>query len=74
MEEAVAVAIRDDGLHAHQVLLPEAVSPRLDTGILPVRDITDRSFIKAIVGQRFLDTTNRSAAKLLQTSMRHARI
>ncbi|KAF8138670.1 uracil phosphoribosyltransferase-domain-containing protein [Boletus edulis] len=68
------------GLRARQVLLPNNVSPRLDTTRLPLVDITDPEFIESVFRRprcpspQVLHATSKSAAKLLMTPTRNATI
>ncbi|KAL8902549.1 MAG: hypothetical protein Q9207_004605 [Kuettlingeria erythrocarpa] len=76
MEQELTTAI-SNGLSARQVLLPGAVSPRLDTSRLPVVDITTNDFLNSIIRRRsprILLASDRTSAKLLMTPTRNAAI
>ncbi len=72
--------IYDGSLRPYQVVLPSNASPRLDTKMLPLVQITSGEFVDSILHCRrqdtsrirVLDATNRNAAKLLMTPMRDA--
>jgi uracil phosphoribosyltransferase/phosphoserine phosphatase/adenylate kinase len=78
MERELLTEIRDNGLQARQVLLPNDTSPPLlDTAKLPVANLTERSFLDEIFqphgrsgGVRLHHATDSHAAKLLSTPMR----
>lgn len=81
MDKKLTKAIDWDGLKAKQALLPNTASPRLDTAKLPLVDLTDKEFVDSIFrqnvrrsGPRVLLATRKSAAKLLATAARDARI
>ncbi|KAF8848881.1 hypothetical protein BDZ45DRAFT_605209 [Acephala macrosclerotiorum] len=72
--------IYDGALRACQVVLPSDVSPRLDTKMLPLIQLTSHEFVNSVLEHRrqnariqVLHATNRNAAKLLMTPMRDAR-
>lgn len=70
--------IKDNGLQARQVLLPNNTSPPLlDTAKLPVANLTEKSFLDEIFqlhgrpgGVRLHHATDSHTAKLLSTPMR----
>ena len=80
MENALKKAIDEDGLRAWQVMLPSNASPRrLDSEELITIKLTEPSVIDALFGSRFTNgglevvcATDRAAAKLLATPMRHS--
>lgn len=77
MDRKLTNAIANDGLIAHQVLLPNDVPPRLDITKLPLIDLMDEAFVDSIFCRRIgilhgRHATNKSSAKLLQTAMRDA--
>lgn len=81
MDEKLDLAIIEDGLQAHQALLPSTVSPRLDTRKLPVVQLSDPAFVNDILKHRPRPpplqielATETSAAKLLATNMRNAEV
>ncbi|KAK6527375.1 hypothetical protein TWF281_010555 [Arthrobotrys megalospora] len=80
MDTPLLEALENGGLLARQVLLPSNTSPRLDTVILPLIDITNSGFIDAIIRRRssnslqVLHATERNATKLLMTPMRDAAV
>ena len=83
MDAALLETIDNAGLQARQVLLPQNVSPRLDTGRLPLVDMSGRSFAESFVfdlpgncgpGLRIFHATDKKSAKLLMTPMRDAAI
>jgi uracil phosphoribosyltransferase/phosphoserine phosphatase/adenylate kinase len=79
MDAAIATAINNGGLRARQVLLPSHASPRLDITRLPVLQLSDPEFLESILrrrarGQMVHHATDRSAAKLLMTPTRDARV
>ena len=81
MDQPLRDAITNGRLSARQALLPDHASPRLDTTMLPLIDLTSRHFVDAVIGR---PTHRRSvhrphpeqhpAAKLLATPMRDARV
>lgn len=79
MEVDLFNVIYDGGLRASQVLLPSHVSPRLDTKMLPLVQLTSHEFFNSVLqlhrqhaGIQVLHATDRKAAKLLMTPMRNA--
>lgn len=79
MEGALLDAVDNGGLRARQALLPQHVSPRLDTIKLPLVSITDPEFVASIFSRRprqnphqILHASSKSAAKLLMTPTRDA--
>lgn len=81
MDAELTKAIDKNGLKAKQALLPSTASPRLDTTKLPLVDLTDKEFVDSIFrqsvqrpGLRVLLATYKSAAKLLATAARDARV
>jgi uracil phosphoribosyltransferase/adenylate kinase/phosphoserine phosphatase len=76
MDAALTNAIGTDGLRARQAVLPSYASPRLDTTQLPLIQLTEQTFLDAVLcrraGIQVLHATSRNAAKLLMTPMRHA--
>ncbi|KAF3931412.1 hypothetical protein ABW19_dt0201880 [Dactylella cylindrospora] len=80
MDEALLDAIGNGHLSARQALLPSNVSPRLDTTKLPLLQLTDPEFIDSATRRRsrdplqILHATEKTAAKLLMTPMRDARV
>jgi uracil phosphoribosyltransferase/adenylate kinase/phosphoserine phosphatase len=81
MDAALMNAIDNDGLRAHQAVLPSNASPRLDTIRLPLIHITEPEFVDSVLCRRsryanlqVLHATDRNAAKLLMTPMRDATI
>lgn len=63
-----------NGLRACQALLPETVSPRLDTTVLPVVDLANPQFINSVFSLHVMDATKFNISKLLMTPMRNANI
>lgn len=65
-------------LRAHQTLLPDNASPRLETARLPLIQLTDPAFVNSIfslfspTGLQIPHATDKPAAKLLMTPMRDA--
>ena len=81
MDTALKNAIDHDGLIARQVMLPSNASPRLDFTKLPSVKLTEPGLVKSFLNDRItngglavLCATNRPAAKLLATPMRHSEI
>ncbi|KAK4499075.1 hypothetical protein PRZ48_009587 [Zasmidium cellare] len=75
MEGDVKKAITNDGLEAHQLLLPSTVSARLDEAGLPVIQPQDVSVINALTGHfKHVEAKNKAAAKLLMTPTRDANV
>lgn len=81
MDKELAEAIDKNGLRAEQALLPSTASSRLDTTELPLVDLADKEFVDSIFrqsvqrpGPRVLLATHKSAAKLLATAARDARV
>ncbi|KAK1772026.1 uracil phosphoribosyltransferase-domain-containing protein [Phialemonium atrogriseum] len=82
MDAALLHAIDHDGLRARQVLLPWNAPPRLDATKLPILKLADFDFVGSVLRRhrapdltpRILHATGRSAAKLLMTPMRDARV
>jgi len=81
MDKELTEAIDKKGLKAKQALLPNTASPRLDTTKLPLVDLTDKEYVDSIFrqsvqrsGPRVLLATYKSAAKLLATAARDARV
>jgi uracil phosphoribosyltransferase len=81
MDVALMNAIDNDGLRARQAVLPSNASPRLDTTRLPLIQLTEHAFVDSVLCRRskhasiqVVHATDRSAAKLLMTPMRDARI
>ena len=80
MENELQSAIDNDRLRrARQVLLPPQTSPRLDTEKLPLIQVDHEEFIQSILRRRHttfrvVHATNRSAAKLLMTPTRDAKV
>ncbi|PGG96047.1 hypothetical protein GX51_08008 [Blastomyces parvus] len=75
MDVSLRNAIDAGHLQARQALLPPNVSPRLDTAALPLVQLTDEKLIASILSnpqQRVFHASDRAAAKLLMTPMRHA--
>ncbi|KAH9209060.1 hypothetical protein DL95DRAFT_428382 [Leptodontidium sp. 2 PMI_412] len=72
--------IYDGSLQACQVVLPSDASPRLDTKILPLIQLTLHEFANSVLqrrrqnaGLQVLHAKNRNTAELLMTLMRDAR-
>jgi len=81
MDKVLENAISNNGLQAHQALLPGTVSPRLDLTQLPQIKLTDQDFRDDVLfhrgqhcGPQVLHATNKKAAKLLMTPTRDARV
>ena len=83
MDAALTDAIDNHGLQASQALLPSNVSPRLDTGRLPIIDLTGQDFLDSIFLNRHGDNPpyvciaakeKENAVKLLTTPMRDATV
>ena len=81
MDAALKKAIDDNGLRAHQAVLPSNASPRLDTTKLPIIKLTDPEFVKSLLCDRYTHgdlqvfcAAERNAAKLLATRMRDAAV
>ena len=51
MEEKLKIAVDNEGLRAHQVLIPESTPPRLDNFRLPAFQLDDPDFRKLIFNQ-----------------------
>jgi uracil phosphoribosyltransferase/adenylate kinase len=81
MDAALINAIDNNSLRARQAVLPSNASPRLDTTKLPLIQLTDHQFVDSVLcrhkrhaGIQLLHATDRSAAKLLMTPMRDAKV
>lgn len=75
MDAALTSAIDNDNIRACQVLLPSTVPPRVNTAKLPQIQLTDHEFVNSVLSRlHIVHATNRSAAKLLITPMRDARV
>lgn len=81
MDKELDTAMVENGLRAHQALLPPTVSPRLDIGKLPLVQLTDPAFVNHILKRRPRPpplqielATDTSAANLLATNMRNAEV
>jgi uracil phosphoribosyltransferase/adenylate kinase/phosphoserine phosphatase len=81
MDAALLRAIAHDGLRARQALLPNSVSPRLDTTKLPLIQLKEQEVLNSILCRRnqyphlqVLHATDRKAAKLLMTPTREATV
>ena len=81
MDAELGDAIDNGGLRAHQVLLPKDATPRLNTTNLPLIQLTNASFVAALIGQRkpnsglsLFHATKRVSANLLMTPMRDATV
>lgn len=82
MENALLNAIEKDNLRACQVLLPNTAKPRLNPSQLPIVQLTGFDFTRNILRLESVQSpslevthaTNKSAALLLMTPMRDARI
>ncbi|MCJ1448016.1 MAG: hypothetical protein MMC23_008529 [Stictis urceolatum] len=81
MDKALENAIDNDGLKAHQALLPSGSPPRLNLKKLPTIQLDGQDFLRSILchrgqkgGLQLLHATNSSAAKLLMTPMRDASV
>ncbi|KAJ5781293.1 hypothetical protein N7457_006453 [Penicillium paradoxum] len=78
MENKLADVLGIDGFHPRQVLLPPSTKPRLDTSRLPLVRLMSRDFMDMALGRHqdlnIIHATERSAAKLLMTSMRDASV
>ncbi|KAL8936979.1 MAG: hypothetical protein Q9216_004656 [Gyalolechia sp. 2 TL-2023] len=79
MERALAKAIDNDGLRARQLLLPGTAKPRLDTGRLPVVQLTGDNIFGAILRNRkrrihIAADSGAGAVELLVTPTRDAKI
>ena len=79
MDAALQKAIDNSGLRVRQALLPSTASPRLNTTILPLIQLTEPEFINSVLHRRsrnvsipILHASDRNAAKLLMTPMRNA--
>ncbi|KAL4750459.1 hypothetical protein BDW72DRAFT_213356 [Aspergillus terricola var. indicus] len=77
MERELLAEIVNNRLQARQVLLPNSSPPLLDTAMLPVVSLTERSFLDSIFqphkrsgGVRLHHDTDSHAAKLMSTPMR----
>ena len=53
MDTALKNAIDNNGLRAHQAVLPSNVSPRLDITKLPTIKLTEPEFVKSLLGGRY---------------------
>ncbi|CAD6568849.1 MAG: hypothetical protein ASARMPRED_002077 [Alectoria sarmentosa] len=80
MDAALTNAI-DNGLRAHQAVLPSNALLRLDTNKLPTIKLTEPEFVKSLLCDRYthgglqvLLAAERNAAKLLATRMRDAAV
>ena len=81
MDAALMKAIVEEGLRAHQTLLPRNAEPRLDSTRLPIFQLRDSKSLGSILSRRsrhaglqVLHATDRKAAKLLMTPMRDAHL
>ncbi|CAG8902662.1 unnamed protein product [Penicillium egyptiacum] len=78
MEKKLAEAVRENGFHPRQVVLPDYATPRLGTRRLPLIRLTDQHFIASVLARyqslHVLHATDRPAAKLLMTPMRDASV
>ena len=81
MDAALMKAIVEEGLQAHQTLLPRNAEPRLDSTRLPIFQLRDSKSLSSILSRRsrhaglqVLHATDRKAAKLLMTPMRDAHL
>lgn len=81
MDAVLMDAIINNGLVARQAVLPGGASPRLDSTMLPLVQLTGHEFVDAVLcsrsrhaGLQVLHATDRSAAKLLMTPMRDATV
>lgn len=75
MDAALTSAIDNDNIRVCQVLLPSTVPPRVNTAKLPQIQLTDHEFVNSVLSHlHIVHATNRSAAKLLITPMRDARV
>ena len=75
MDAALTSAIDNDNIRVCQVLLPSTVPPRVNTAKLPQIKLTDHEFVNSVLSHlHIVHATNRSAAKLLITPMRDARV
>lgn len=81
MDTALMNAIDHEGLLARQTLLPNNVSPRLDTTKLPLIQLTEHEFLNSVLchrsrhaGLQPLHATDKKAVKLLMTPMRDAKV
>ena len=81
MDAALEEAITDDGLVVDQILLPDTVSARLDTGKVPIVRLSDTNFGETLVRRRpehasirHILATDKPAALLLATDMRDSAI
>lgn len=77
MEAALLDAIDNQNLQACQVLIPNHVTPRLNTTQLPLVRLTDQAFVDAMLHDHrhptdvhVLTATGKHTAKLLMTPMR----
>ncbi|KAF2183747.1 hypothetical protein K469DRAFT_582257 [Zopfia rhizophila CBS 207.26] len=74
-------AIDNNGLRAHQTLLPSNASPLGDTTKLPLIQLTEHAFVDSVLcrrsrhaGLQVLHATDRNAAKLLMTPTRDSTV
>jgi len=82
MDAALRDAIDNGGLRARQAVLPSSAAPRLDTTKLPLIQLTDPEFLDSVLvrsrsrnsGIQVLHATARTAAKLLMTPTRDAKM
>ncbi len=81
MDEALVNAIDNEGLRAHQIVLPRTSSPRWNTDKLPLIDLTNQEFVDSVLcrrsrsnGIQMLHATDTNSAKLLMTPMRDVKI
>ncbi len=81
MEHPLATAIKDHGLRARQVLIPDTASPRISDEQLPIVKLTEPNFVKSIFrrrdtqnGLQVICATKQNSVNLLATQMRNATI
>ena len=81
MDAALLNAIDNNGLQAHQALLPSNAPSRLNPSKLPLIQLKEQEFRDSVLcrrsrhaGIKVLHATNRNATKLLMTPMRDAAI
>ncbi|KAL9101252.1 MAG: hypothetical protein Q9163_003466, partial [Psora crenata] len=81
MDIALKNAIDHEGLRARQTVLASHGPPRLDHTKLPLIKLMEPEFVKSLLGDRYthgglqvITATEKTAAKLLATPMRHAAV
>ncbi|KAK4108051.1 hypothetical protein N656DRAFT_792774 [Canariomyces notabilis] len=77
MDALLSDAVDKHGLCAHQVLLPQNVTPRLDKQRLPLLQLSDPQFRYSLIRERrrvVMHATECNGAKILATATRNAAV